>query len=67
MPEHITKMIENNMPVTDEQGSVRLGLFLVKTLVQRLGGTLKFRLSKEGVSQAIMSIPAAPSSGTGDA
>ncbi|GAA3935105.1 ATP-binding protein [Litoribacillus peritrichatus] len=60
MPEHLKKMLENNMPITDQNGNVRLGLFLVKTLVQRIGGALIFNKSEVGASQVILRLPTVP-------
>lgn len=57
MPEHVQRKLKNHMPVTDEQGNVRLGLFLVNTLVQRIGGALSFTTSSTGESQVVLSIP----------
>jgi two-component system sensor histidine kinase RegB len=59
MPEHVQRNLKNHMPVTDEQGKVRLGLFLVNTLVQRIGGSLGFTNSSSGHSQVILTIPVA--------
>lgn len=57
MPEHVKRKLMNHMPVTDEQGKVRLGLFLVNTLVHRIGGALSFTSSASGKSQVVLSIP----------
>ena len=57
IPESIQKKLATNSPITDENGKVRLGLFLVNTLVQRIGGGLSFKQSEEGKSQVVLSIP----------
>ncbi len=57
MPDRLKKILDNNLPITDEQGNVRLGLFLVKTLVQRIGGALIFSRSEQGASQVRLRLP----------
>jgi two-component system sensor histidine kinase RegB len=57
MPDGVKHTLKNNLPITDQYGNTRLGLFLVNTLVQRMGGNLDFKRSIEGKSQVILSIP----------
>ncbi|WP_284381242.1 ATP-binding protein [Litoribrevibacter albus] len=66
MPEEVQRKLKNHMPITDGQGKVRLGLFLVNTLVQRIGGALSFDKSSSGKSQVILSIPVVDNSMNGE-